>query len=319
MNRRKEVYMSEKFKPVVLITGCSNGLGLALAQLFKRTGEFRVVATARNKSINQLRSQCIESDTFRIRELDVTSEQSRNDLVSECYRDLKSVDILINNAAVSYRSVIEHMDEDSETHQLNTNYLGPMALIRLVLPSMRENGRGKIINISSVSGMMAMPTMASYSASKHALEGASEALWYEMKPFGVNISLVQPGFIQSDSYQKVYYSQKAKLSEALEGPYADYYINITPFIEKIMHQSRTTPEIISIKILKIVKEKNPPLWVPATADAVLFFYLRKIIPRTFFHEIMNYFLPKSDHWGDRFTKSSKEKYKLLAFLLLLLS
>lgn len=298
--------MQNEFKPVVLITGCSQGLGFALAEIFKATNNYRVVATARKNSIESLKNRIQETMDFRIRQLDVTSDQERHLLVSECYRDWKSIDILINNAAVSYRSVVEHMDEESEMHQLNTNYLGPMSLIRLVLPSMREKGRGKIINISSVSGMMAMPTMASYSASKHALEGASEALWYEMKPFGINVSLVQPGFIQSDSYQKVYFSKKAQLSEALDGPYADFYKHITPFIENIMKKSRSTPEKIARKILKIVKTQNPPLWVPATLDANLFFYLRKVIPRTFFHSIMNSMLPKSHHWGHRFSKTSKD-------------
>jgi len=78
---------------------------------------------------------------------------------------------LINNAGISYRGTVEHMDEASEMHQMNTNYLSPMALIRLALPYMRKRGRGKIINISSVSGMLAMPTMGSYSASKYALKG----------------------------------------------------------------------------------------------------------------------------------------------------
>ncbi len=294
--------MNTQNKPVVLITGCSQGLGFALAKLFGSTNSFRVMATARENSIQNLRERLNETENFRIHLLDVTSEQSRHELVSECYRHWKGIDILINNAAVSYRSVVEHMDEESEMHQLNTNYLGPMALIRLVLPTMRERGHGKIINISSVSGMMAMPTMASYSASKHALEGASEALWYEMKPFGINVSLVQAGFIKSESYQKIYYSKKAKLSEALDGPYADYYTNITPFIEKIMKNCISTPNHIAQKILKIANTQNPPLWVPVTLDAIVFFYMRKLIPRTIFHGLMNLLLPNSRHWGIRFSK-----------------
>lgn len=299
--------MNKIIKPVVLITGCSHGLGFALAEVFNATNSFRVLATAREGSIDKLKLRLEETENLKIRKLDVTSDQDRHNIVSDCFREWKGIDILINNAAVSYRSVIEHMDEESEMHQINTNYLGPMALTRLVLPTMREKGRGKIINISSVSGMMAMPTMASYSASKHALEGASEALWYEMKPFGINVSLVQPGFIQSDSYQKVYFSKKAQLSEALEGPYADYYAHISPFIEKIMKYSRATPEKIALQILKIVKTQNPPLWVPVTPDAIMFFYLRKMVPRTIFHGLMNFFLPKSQHWGHRFSKASKER------------
>lgn len=298
-------------KPVCLITGCGSGLGLALAQTLEKAQEFRIIVTARKKSIPLLKEYFNENENVRIRELDVTSEDQRNAVVSESYRDWNGVDVLVNNAGISYRSVIEHMDDESELYQLNTNYLGPMALIRQVIPGMREKGCGKIINVSSVSGMMAMPTMASYSASKHALEGATEALWYEMKPFGIKVSLVQPGFIHSSSFQKVYYSKKAKLSEALEGPYADYYANISPFIEKIMNYSTTTPEKISKKMLKIIKEWNPPLWVPVTPDAFLFFFLRKILPRRLFHEIMYRFLPNSNIWGKRYTKLGKLNSSLL--------
>jgi len=298
--------MSNRYKAVVLITGCSQGLGLALARVFAASGLFRLIATARQSSIHKLKSVLCESENVRIRELDVTCEESRHKVVCECYHDWKSLDVLINNAGVSYRSVVEHMDEDAEIHQLNTNYLGPMALTRLVLPSMREKGRGKIINISSVSGMMAMPTMASYSASKHALEGATEALWYELKPFGINVSLVQPGFIQSESYKNVYYSKKAQLSGALEGPYADFYKNISPFIERTMNRSGTTPEKIAQKVLKIVTTREPPLWVSVTRDSLFFFLLRKIIPRSVFHSVMNALLPNSRYWGARFTRAKKD-------------
>ena len=292
-------------RPVCLITGCGSGLGLALARTLEKTQEFRLIVTARKKSIPLLKECFNEDKNLKIRELDVTSEEQRNELVCESYKDWKGVDVLVNNAGISYRSVIEHMDYESELSQLNTNYLGPMALIRQVIPGMREKGRGKIINVSSVSGMMAMPTMASYSASKHALEGATEALWYEMKPFGIKVSLVQPGFIHSSSFQKVYFSKKAKLSEALEGPYADYYASISPFIEKIMNFSTTTPEKISKKMLKIIRARNSPLWIPATPDALLFFYLRKFLPRRLFHEIMYRFLPNSRFWGQKYSKLTK--------------
>jgi short-subunit dehydrogenase len=223
-----------------------------------------------------------------------------NALVNEITVRWDGIDILINNAGIAYRSVIEQMNEHEELHQLKTNYLGPMALIRLILPTMREKGFGHIINISSVSGVMAMPTMGSYSASKHALEAATEALWYEMKPFGIQVSLVQPGFVHSDSYKNVYLSEKAKFTEKLGGPYADVYQFITPFIEKLMNLSPTTPEKIANKVLSICIHHNPKLWESATWDAVMFTVLKKILPRYLFHRIMFRFLPKSKAWGGNF-------------------
>ena len=198
------------YRPVILITGCSTGIGLATAQFLYREDRYRVCITAREKSLHRLREEFLESERFIIRPLDVILKEQRDALVQGLAELWGGVDILINNAGISYRSVVEHMSDGEEQNQMETNYLGPLSLIRSVLPGMRLRGRGKIINVSSVSGMLAMPTMASYAASKHALEGASEALWYEMKPLGINVTLIQPGFIRSNSFKNVYYSQESK-------------------------------------------------------------------------------------------------------------
>lgn len=291
--------------PVVLITGCNTGLGLALSEALYRRKDFHTIATARGKSYETLKNRFQEKPHFWVRHLDILDDTEISFLVDELNRKCHGVDVLINNAGVCYRSVIEHMDETSELKQLKTNYLGPMSLIRAILPTMREKSSGHIINVSSVSGMMAMPTMGSYSASKHALEGATEALWYEMKPFGIKISLVQPGFIHSNSFQKVYLSKKAEISSALEGPYSDYYSYISPFIKRLMLLSRATPTTIAEKIIGLIGEKRPPLWVPVTFDAWVFGMLRKILPRRFFHRLMFLLLPGSRAWGQHSQWSRK--------------
>jgi len=288
-------------RDVVLITGCGSGLGRALAREFYRHHEFRVAVTARSEAdLSEIRYEMPETDRFVVLQLDVINQSERESLIAGLFSLWRAVDIVINNAGISYRSTIEHMDEESEIHQLGVNYLAPMALIRLVIPSMRERGYGQIINVSSVSGMMAIPTMASYSASKHALEGATEALWYELRPFGIKVSLIQPGFIRSNLFLKVYFSKKAKLSQDLDGPYADYYSNMGPWIKNLMEHSTATPEKISKKILAICLDPYPPLWVPVTLDSVLFSFFRKVIPRCWFHQIINRFLPGVKNWGGRY-------------------
>ena len=293
-----------RYKPIVLVTGANSGVGRALAELFYRLPQFRTAVTARRLSLANLKNHFTENDNFKIVELDVIDEKSRCNCIEQIRNAWGDVDILINNAGISYRSVVEHMSEDDEQLQMHTNYFGPMALIREVIATMREKGRGKIINVSSVSGMLAMPTMASYSASKHALEGASEALWYEMKPFGINVSLIQPGFINSHSFQNVYFSTKAK-SENLknDGTYSDYYQHMGPFVEKLMKISWTTSEHVAQKILWVVQKENPPLWVPATSDAVVFYLLRRLIPRRWLMPILFFFLPKSKSWALNHTQN----------------
>lgn len=291
-----------RYKPVILVTGASSGLGLALAELLYHHPQYRVAITARGFSQKKLRDRFEENENFRIFELDITNEKSRNKCLQAIKQTWSDVDILINNAGISYRSVVEHMTEDDELLQMTTNYFGPLALIRSILPAMREKGRGKIINVSSVSGMLAMPTMASYSASKHALEGASEALWYEMKPYGINVSLIQPGFIKSNSFQNVYFSEKSNPDKLdPQSPYSDYYLSMGPFVEKLMRLSLSTPEAIAQKILYVIQTERPPLWVPVTIDAIIFYYLRKMIPRRWLMPVLFFLLPKSKAWAQDHT------------------
>jgi NAD(P)-dependent dehydrogenase (short-subunit alcohol dehydrogenase family) len=291
----------QSYKPVILVTGCSSGIGAALARLLHGYDGYRVVVTARASSLPKLRSRYNQSERFLIRPLDVTSAAERDVLIEEIRRVWGGVDVLINNAGISYRAVLEHMTEADELKQMATNYFGPMALIRAVLPSMREKGRGKIINVSSVSGMIAMPTMSAYSASKYALEGASEALWYEVKPLGISVSLIQPGFIHSNSFQNVYYTEDSRPENWSTAIYGDYYSHMTPFIEKLMKKSRTTPESLARLILKVIQTQNPPLWIAATLDAWAFYYIRRLVPRRFLMPLLFSLLPRARTWGEGYS------------------
>ncbi len=297
--KKKET--SRTYKPVILVTGCSSGIGLALAHILYRHTEYRVVITAREKGLAKLSDVFTFNDRFKAMALDVTSDSDRLRVVKEIIDLWGGVDILINNAGISYRSVIEHMTERDEKRQMATNYLGPMGLIRLVLPNMRLTGRGKIINVSSVSGMLAMPTMASYSASKYALEGASEALWYEMRPFGVSVTLIQPGFIRSNSFENVYYSEYSNPQNSLRGPYCDFYTNMSPFIAFMMKHSFTTADDVAKQILRVIKKQNPPLWIPATLDAKVFYYIRRILPRRLLLPFLYWCLPNAKTWSQAYS------------------
>jgi short-subunit dehydrogenase len=292
----------QAYKPVVLVTGCSSGIGLALADLLYREKGYRVVVTARKKSLSVLEKRFQESDRFLIRSLDVMSELERVQLISEINERWDGVNILVNNAGISYRAVIEHMTEHDELRQMATNYFGPAGLVRLVLPYMRSLGRGKIVNVSSVSGMLAMPTMASYSASKYALEGFSEALWYETKPLGISVTLVQAGFVHSSSFKNIYYTPASSPEAQSDGAYSDYYSNMGPFIERLMGWSRTSPPTVAKMILRVIRTENPPLWLPATLDAKLFYYLRRLLPRRLFLPLLFAALPGARHWGDGYSR-----------------
>lgn len=299
---------SKDYKPVILITGCSSGIGLALAKLLIEKGDYRLILTAREGSLNRIREGGVsESDTVRIWPLDLNSMQSIDSFFSKLHLDWNVIDILVNNAGISYRGVVEHMDPDSELHQMQVNYLGPMALIRKALPSMRRRGRGKIINVSSVSGMLAMPTMSSYSASKYAVEGASEALWYEVKPLGINVCLVQPGFVNSNSFKNVYFSESSH-PKGRGTFYKDYYDSMEPFVAKVMGLTTTTPEKVAQKIYWAIQKQNPPLRIPASPDAVFFYYLRRLLPRRLLHHVLFWMLPGSVRWAKQYTNKRPQAF-----------
>lgn len=289
------------YQPVIVVTGCSSGIGAAAAKLLHKQKHYRVVVTCRPGSLARLRDRYKEDDRFWVRPLDITSNDDRHKLINEINQKWGGVDILVNNAGISYRAVVEHMTAEDEYLQMNTNYFGPVELIRLVLPTMRERGRGKIINISSVSGMLAMPTMASYSASKYALEGLSESLWYETKPFGIDVCLIQPGFIHSNSFKNVYFSPLSRPEMQATSAYRDYYINMAPFVARLMRMSMTKPEKVAKLILKVIRTQDPPLWIPATLDAWVFYYLRRWVPRRLLMPLLFYMLPGARHWGKKFS------------------
>lgn len=279
--------------PVILITGTSHGLGLALAKLLANNSNYRLVLTSREESLYKLKEHIEESSRIIIRPLDMLKPLEFEDLIKEVESLWGGVDILINNAAVSYRAVMEHVDDIDEKMQMQTNYFAPRELTRLVLPKMKEKGFGKIINISSVGGMMAMPTMSSYSASKFALEGMSESLWYELKPFNISVTLVQLGFVNSDSFRRVILPPKSQNLDS-EDIYGIYYEEMSKFISRMMNLSRATPENIALTILKNVIEVNaPPLRISGTLDAIFFGLLRRFLPRKIYHFVLYYSLPSS--------------------------
>ena len=285
--------------PVVLVTGTSSGLGLALARLLWNTS-YRVVATARESSLHHLAAAGLPaSDRCWIRPLDITCTDQRSRLIDEINERWGGVDILVNNAGVAYRTVVEHFTEWGRYDQMNVNFRSPMELIRLVLPGMRARRAGRIINVSSVGGMMAMPTMALYSASKFALEGASEALWYEVRPWNIHVSLVQPGFIRSDSFEHTRYTDPSRWSmDHREDPYHPHYENMSAMIQRYMKRSPNTPEDVARVILRTMRHPRPALRVPATLDAHLFGWLRRLLPRGWYHRLLYSRLPRIQTWAD---------------------
>ena len=163
----------------VLVTGASSGIGQAIAQLLTERG-FNVYGTSRKP-------------TGKLIPLDVRSDDS----VRACIDRVGPIDVLVNNAGYSLMSAAEETSIDEAKAQLETNFFGAVRMVNAVLPAMRKAGAGKIINIGSLAGITAIPFSAFYTASKFAIDGYSEALWHEVRPFGIHVTVLEPGFIHT--------------------------------------------------------------------------------------------------------------------------
>ena len=179
----------------ILITGSNSGFGKLAALSFARQGH-GVIATMRTlEKGDDLRARVdAEGLPIEIRRLDVTDPAS----VAEGIGDPSEIDVVVNNAGFEVWGALELIDDELWTRQLDTNVLGPMRVIRHVLPAWRERASGTIVNVSSIAGIVGSPFGGAYAASKHALEGLSEALHFETAGFGIRVRLVEAGSFETD-------------------------------------------------------------------------------------------------------------------------
>ena len=182
--------------PVWFVTGCSTGFGRELAKLVLAKG-WRVVATARDATrVADLATG--QDDRLLALSLDVTDADAIAAAVKDAEERFGRIDVLVNNAGYGYQSSIEEGEEHEIRAQFDANVFGLFAMTRAVLPGMRAHRRGAIVNITSVAGLVGFPSSGYYAASKHAVEGFSDALAVEVAPLGISVTCVEPGPFRTD-------------------------------------------------------------------------------------------------------------------------
>lgn len=274
---------------VALITGASTGIGLATARRLLEDGVF-VILTARQESI----SRFVGAEFLRkfshhwIRPLDVREAADRRGLIDEIDRDLGRLDILINNAAVVYRAPIELAYDFECKEQMLVNFHSPLELIKASLPLMRRSGGGHIINVSSAAGFLSVPTMGLYSASKHALEAASESLFFELAPWNIRVSIVEPGFISSDAYLR------ARLSLALDRaqhPCNEEYKTQSNLVATLIDRASALTEADSDQVARavvgLINNSHAPLRTVVTLYARAMSFLKRMLPQSLFNGLIS--------------------------------
>lgn len=181
---------------IILITGVSSGFGRALAQEALNSG-YKVVGTVRNAEA-KANFEALDASRAFARILDVTDFKAIEGVIAEIENSIGSIDVLVNNAGYGHEGVLEESSLDEMKRQFDVNVFGAVAVTKAVVPFMRQRRRGHILNITSMGGFITMPGIAYYCGSKFALEGISEVLGKELKPFGIAVTAVAPGSFRTD-------------------------------------------------------------------------------------------------------------------------
>ena len=210
----------------ILITGCSSGFG-KLATIALCT-HHNVIATMRDLSKKHHLDDVEDKNNLDIQHLDVLDQHSITQLAAYIKLTYQKIDVLINNAGIFLGGFFEDCTSAEIDAVMNTNVKGVFNVTQAILPLLRESKQGKLINISSSSGLVAMPAASIYAASKHAIEGWSEGLSYELAPFGVSVSLIEP-----QTYQTEMLTSNLKLTESRNNQSSPYVSFYEPLIKRI--------------------------------------------------------------------------------------
>lgn len=257
---------------VVLITGCSSGIGKATALSFVQTG-YMTYATARKlETLDELKARGCQT-----LQLDVTDENSMKAAVQEIEKKHGAVDILVNNAGYGLNGPIEELDMQSVKHQFETNVFGLVRLSQLVLPSMRRKGWGRVINVGSVGGTFTAPGAGAYHASKWAVESFNDALRFEVKPFGVDVVLIQPTGVYTEFDKKITVSS----SVPSNSPYKFFMENHVKVTTQMFSGNSSSGIIkaddVANAILKAAQVKRPRTRYKVGLSAHIYSGLRRLV------------------------------------------
>jgi NAD(P)-dependent dehydrogenase (short-subunit alcohol dehydrogenase family) len=256
---------------VAVITGTSSGIGFETALALAREG-YHTYATMRDitKSDKIKEIEKKESLKIDVLELDVDNEDSAKTAIQQILDQKQRIDVLVNNAGWGLWGCVEDVSVDEFRAQFETNFFSIIRLIQEVTPTMRKQGSGTIVNVSSVAGRIGFPASPAYISSKFALEGLSESLRLEMAPFGVNVVIIEPGVIKTNFLNPM---KMAKRSES-DTVYRDITVKVTSGV-KMMAEMGTHPKEVADTIVKAIRNEKPlPRYIVGN-DASMFLEARK--------------------------------------------
>lgn len=252
-------------KKVALVTGSSSGMGFTTAVMLARAG-IHTYASMRNlkksKTITDLANK--ENLPLQVIQLDVNDDKSVKDAIAKIVTEKERIDVLVNNAGYGLFGSIEDVSIEEMKAQFETNFFGVMRVTQLVLPIMRKQKSGTIVNVSSVGGRISLPVLSAYNSTKFALEGLSESMSYELEPFGIKVIIIEPGVIRTNIMDSSIFAKKAQDPKS---PYFSLIQKVESNFKSMMENKSSPPEEVAKVILGALTSKNPQLRYTVGDDA----------------------------------------------------
>jgi len=250
---------------VALVTGSSTGIGFETSLALSRSGIHtfaRMRAPQKGDTVNRIAKE--ENLPLTILGMDVNNEDSVRETVLKIVDNVNRIDILVNNAGYGLFGALEDMSTEEIKKQFETNYFGAVRVIKEVLPTMRKQRSGTIVNITSIAGVVGIPGECIYSSSKFALEGLSESISYELQPYGIKVILIEPGVINTNFVPNIRFPSKAKektkrtMAAGKNGSFSYYSKTIDAFLSHYypLMKNAPSPTMVSKKIIEAVKNAS---------------------------------------------------------------
>jgi len=275
----------EEQQKVAIVTGSSSGIGYATSLLLARNG-FHTYATMRNIG----RSADVQDIAYKERlpleviQLDVNDDASIRDSIEKVESENERIDVLVNNAGYGLVGAFEDLSVEEIKSQFETNFFGVIRLTQQILPIMRKQKSGTIVNISSGAGRIGFPGMSAYVSSKFALEGLSESMSYELEPFGIKVVIIEPGVIRTN-FKKNSVMSKKSLDNSSISPYSSIIQKIDSSISSMVEHA-TPPEEVAKAILHAVTSNNPELRYLVGNDMIMMAETKKSMSDEDFRKMM---------------------------------
>ena len=257
---------------VAVVTGSSSGIGFETSLALAREGYF-TFATMRDVKKADAVKKIAEEENLHLKviELDVDNEDSVENAIKSIIDEKQRIDVLVNNAGWGIWGTGEDVSLEEFREQFETNFFSVVRMIQKVAPTMRKQGSGDIVNISSIAGRIGFPVSTAYISSKFALEGFSESLRFELGEFGINVIIIEPGVIKTNFFDSMRTAKKADVGET----YRDITSKVITGV-KMMAEMGTHPKEVANVIINSIKEEKPlPRYVVGN-DAAMFLEAKKM-------------------------------------------